>query len=111
MPSSDKSTTIDEVKQLVKAFCDERKWDPYHSPKDLAIGLVTESSELLELFRFVLEKDMPNLMKDPAARANMADELADSLYFILRFAQMYDFDLAQALRQKMKKNAEKYPAP
>lgn len=111
MSTSDKTTTIAELKQLFKNFCDERGWDPYHTPKDLAIGLVTEASELLELFRFVSEKEQPGLMDDPAERAKMADELADSMVFILRFAQLYGFDLSQAVRQKMVKNAKKYPAP
>lgn len=111
MADSDKTTTVDQVKVWVQRFCEERSWDPYHSPKDLAIGLVTESSELLELFRFVPEKDLSAMMDDPAARGKMADELADSLYFILRFAQMYGFDLSKALQEKIKKNAEKYPAP
>lgn len=111
MSSTDADTTIDQLKAQVKAFCDERGWDPYHSPKDLAIGLSTEAAELLELFRFVFEKDMPAMMDDPVARGKMADELADSLYFILRFSQMYGFDLSSGLRGKIKKNAVKYPAP
>ena len=111
MPPNDQTTTLDQAKLWVQRFCEERKWDAYHSPKDLAIGLSTESNELLELFRFVSEKEMPKLMDDPAMRAKMGDELADSLYFILRFAQMYDFDLSACLSHKIKKNAEKYPAP
>src|SRR5262245_9997159 len=103
MSETDNVTTIDQAKEWVQRFCEERRWDPYHSPKDLAIGLVTEASELLELFRFVFEKDMPELMEDPVAREEMADELADALYFILRFAQMYGFDLSQSMRQKLKK--------
>ena len=93
----------------MRTFCEERSWDPYHGPKDLAIGLVTEASELLELFRFVPEKDLDALMANPDLRGKVADELADSLYFILRFAQMYQFDLTTALREKLVKNAKKYP--
>ncbi|MGZ3723238.1 MAG: nucleotide pyrophosphohydrolase [Bdellovibrionales bacterium] len=111
MAQDDETTSLNEVKKWVQDFCEERDWDPYHGPKDLAIGLVTEASELLELFRFVPEKDLPELMRKPSVRANAADELADSLYFILRFAQLYGFDLSECLRQKMKKNAVKYPAP
>lgn len=111
MALDDKSTSIEEVKKWVQDFCEERNWDPYHGPKDLAIGLVTESSELLELFRFVPEKDLAARMQDVRVRADVADELADSLYFILRFAQLYGFDLAQAVRQKLEKNAVKYPKP
>jgi NTP pyrophosphatase (non-canonical NTP hydrolase) len=111
MTVTDSTTTIEQTKQWFKEFCDERGWDPYHTPKDLAIGLVTEASELLELFRFVSEKQLPAVMDDPTERAKMADELADSLVFILRFAQLYGFDLSQAVQQKLVKNAKKYPAP
>lgn len=111
MTHSDADTTLDQVKLWVRQFCEDRNWDPYHSPKDLAIGLVTESSELLELFRFVPEAEIAKLMEDENVREKMADELADSLYFILRFAQMYGFDLSSAVQAKLKKNAKKYPAP
>lgn len=111
METNDQNTTLADVKTWVQKFCEERDWDPYHSPKDLAIGLVTESSELLEIFRFIRERDLKELMDDPAQRQNMSDELADSLYFILRFAQLYKFDLSECMRSKMLKNAKKYPAP
>jgi NTP pyrophosphatase (non-canonical NTP hydrolase) len=109
MAQDDKTTTLLDVKSWVQTFCEERRWDPYHGPKDLAIGLVTEASELLELFRFVPEKELAELMRQPQIRANVADELADSLYFILRFAQLYNFDLSECLVQKLEKNAKKYP--
>lgn len=108
--TNDQMMTIDQLKGWVKTFCEDRGWDPYHSPKDLAIGLVTEGSELLELFRFVREKDLNDLLKAPEKREAMADELADSLYFILRFAQLYGFDLSKSLQQKLVKNEIKYPA-
>lgn len=107
--NTDDQTTLAEIKTWVQRFCEEREWDPYHGPKDLAIGLVTESSELLELFRFVREKDLKPMLQDPRMREKMADELADSLYFILRFAQLYKFDLSDCVRQKLVKNAAKYP--
>lgn len=111
MSKNDTQTSLEEVKGWVQGFCDERGWEPYHGAKDLAIGLITESSELLELFRFQSEKDVDRLIQEPAFRAQAADELADSLYFILRFAQKYDFDLATCLKEKLIKNAVKYPAP
>jgi len=110
MKQDDKSTSVAQLKSSIQAFCEERKWDPYHTPKDLAIGLVTEGSELLEIFRFVAEGDLPALMETAEARAAIADELADSLFFVLRFSQLYGFDLAECLAQKLVKNAKKYPA-
>ncbi len=111
MGKDDKTTTFEELKKMVQDFCEERRWDPYHSPKDLAIGLVTEASELLEIFRFVRERELAEMMQSSESRVKMADELADSLYFILRFAQLYKFDLAKCMSEKMEKNRVKYPPP
>lgn len=96
--------------QRIKEFCTERDWDQFHGPKDLAIGLVTEASELLEEFRFWNEQQIEEGLKDPKKREAIGDELADVLFFILRFSERNDFDLNQCLERKMKKNSERYPA-
>jgi NTP pyrophosphatase (non-canonical NTP hydrolase) len=111
MQKCDSNTTLEEVKGTVAKFCDERGWAPFHGAKDLSIGLVTEASDLLEIFRFVPEAKLGSHMENPEIRAHVADELADSLYFILRFAELYNFDLSECLKQKMVKNAVKYPPP
>ncbi len=108
---ADQHTTLAEMKGGIETFWRERNWDPYHGPKDLAIGLVTEGAELLELFRFVNETEARAMLADLNKREAIADELADSIYFILRFAQMFDFDLSESVRRKLEKNAKKYPAP
>ena len=93
------------LQKLVQSFCEERDWDQFHSAKNLAIGLVTEASELLELFRF--HENCDHVVKEK--REEVSDELADVFFFLLRFAQRNDIDLAEALTYKLKKNAEKYP--
>lgn len=98
---------LDKLKTMVREFCEAREWDPYHGPKDLAIGLVTESSELLEIFRFVSEKQQDEVLH--TKREDIADELADSLFFLLRFADRFNFDLSEALENKLVKNAKRYP--
>lgn len=105
----DDAVTIGALKQKIKEFCKDRDWDRFHTPKDLAIGLATEASELLELFRFVNDEEQNRLLQDRPSRQAMADELIDSLYFILRFAERYDFDLATEFERKMAANARKYP--
>ena len=109
MEISDSVVTLDEMKKWVQVFCEDRRWDPYHGPKDLAIGLVTEASELLEIFRFVDEAASLKLVQDPANKEKIADELADSIYFILRFAQMNGFDISRSLKEKLEKNVARYP--
>lgn len=101
--------TIDELNEDVRKFCEERNWTQFHTPKDLAIGLSTESNELLELFRFKGRDDQEALLADPEERADVEDELADILFFTLRFADLYDVDLETALETKLEKNRERYP--
>lgn len=101
--------SLEELKQQVQNFCEARDWDQFHSPKELAIGLVTEASELLEIFRFQTPEQVAAMMQDPEARENMSDELADTLFFVLRFAQLYGFDLKQCVNQKIQKTESKYP--
>ena len=105
----DKISTIQELKEKVQAFCKERDWDQFHNPKELAIGISTEANELLQIFRFKSEDDMRALM-DGNKRQKVEEELADVLYFVLRFAQMNDIDLSSAIEEKIQKNNTKYPA-
>ena len=105
---NDKSTLL-ELKKIVEQFCVERDWDQFHNPKDLAIGISTEANELLDLFRFKSEDEMRELMMDKTKRERVGEELADTFFFILRFAQMNHFDLAEILNDKITKNDKKYP--
>ena len=107
--ATDSNTTVEHLKQLVKKFCEDRDWDKYHSPKNLAIGIVTEASELLEIFRWKSEEDSYNLLKDPKKLEEIRHELADVFYFVLRFAQKFEIDLTNALIEKLKINEERYP--
>ena len=94
---------------LVKGFCEERDWSQFHNAKDLAIGIATEAGELLEIFRFQGEEDVRRLFAEGASREHIEDELADVLFFVLRFAQMNGISLPDALSRKVAKNARKYP--
>ena len=105
----DKKTTIEELKEHVRMFCEERDWDQYHGAKDLSIGIITESSELLEHFRFKSELEIDDMFKLNDKKEKISEELADVLYFILRFAEKYDIDLSSVFEKKLKKNNEKYP--
>lgn len=101
---------IDDLHADVREFCEKRDWEQYHTPKELAIGMTTESSELLELFRFKSKSEQAELLAEPSNRDEIEDELADVLFFVLRFADMYDIDLEDALQSKLDKNRARYPA-
>jgi NTP pyrophosphatase (non-canonical NTP hydrolase) len=98
---------LNELIESIKEFCEQRDWDQYHNPKDLAIGISTEAAELLDLFRFKNGDEIQQTITNK--REHIEDELADVLFFVLRFAQMNQIDLKKALEHKMAKNAAKYP--
>lgn len=100
---------IKDLEKQIKEFCEARDWDQFHNPKDLAIGMSTEANELLDIFRFKNDDDMKKILSDPEKKNKVEQELADILFFVLRFAQMNEIDLNQALEEKMQLNAIKYP--
>lgn len=103
------SKSIEDLTSLVRSFCEARDWDQFHGPKDLAIGVITEASELLEHFRFLSEAEALALLNTPSHKEEIEDELADVLFFLLRFSQRFDVDLGQALTRKLEKSEKKYP--
>jgi NTP pyrophosphatase (non-canonical NTP hydrolase) len=94
-------TDIEIMIQELIRFRDERDWEQFHNPKDLALAISVEAGELLEQF----------LWKD-AADGNpekIKEELADILAFALLLIDKYKFDVKQIVLDKIKKNSEKYP--
>lgn len=104
----DDDKTLKNLKSEVQKFCEARDWDQFHSPKELAIGISTEANELLELFRFQSEEQMKQMLDNPLMREKIGEELADTLFFVLRFAQMNQFDLHEILMDKLQKNQKRY---
>jgi NTP pyrophosphatase (non-canonical NTP hydrolase) len=100
---------IEELENRVEDFCELRDWDQYHNPKDLAIGVSTEASELLEHFRFKSPQEAEELLNTTEEREEIEEEMADVLFFLLRMAGKYDIDLVEVFERKMAKNSERYP--
>ena len=104
----DDNITLKNIKNEVQRFCEAREWDQFHNPKELAIGISTEATELLELFRFQSEEQMEQMLKDSQMRTKIGEELADTFFFVVRFAQMNQFDLQEILADKLEKNERRY---
>ncbi len=102
----DADTTVALLREWVRAFVHAREWEPFHTPKDLAIALSVEASELVE----------PFLWHDASARlsaedrATVAEELADVVIYGLSLANALDLDLSEAVLDKLRKDERKYPA-
>jgi NTP pyrophosphatase (non-canonical NTP hydrolase) len=99
---------LTELRDLVRQFVDERDWDKFHSPKNLATALSVEASELLEPFQWLASGDSQEL--GDAKLDGIRHEMADVLMYLIRLADKLDVDLFQAVLAKMDINRAKYPA-
>ena len=88
------------IRELIK-FRNERDWEQFHNPKDLAVAINVEAGELLEQFLWK-HPDEANVEK-------VKEELADVFAYALLLADKYGFDVETIVLNKIKKNAEKYP--
>jgi NTP pyrophosphatase (non-canonical NTP hydrolase) len=107
---TDDQTTVAELRQVVRQFVDERDWQQFHSPKNLSMALAIEVSELMEHFQWIGTDASWKVVDEPDRREDVRDEMADVLCYLLALANEMDIDLTAALRDKMVKNAKKYPA-
>ena len=90
-----------DLQKALVDFRDERAWEQFHNPKDLALALSIEAAELNELFLWKKSEEA-NIEK-------VKDELADVLAYALLLADKYNLDINEIVINKIKKNAEKYP--
>ena len=91
------------------AFAVERNWDQFHSPKNLTMALTGEVGELSEIFQWLTEEASKSAASNPDTATAVREELADVTLYLVRLASVLGVDLNEAVTQKLKKNAEKYP--
>lgn len=101
------SRDLQSLTQSLRAFAQERDWEQFHSPKNLASALSVEAAELLEHFQWLTEEQSRHLPDQK--KAEVAAEAADVLLYLLQLCDKLGIDLIEAARQKLVVNAEKYP--
>ena len=92
---------IKEITNKLIQFRNERDWEQFHNPKDLALAISIESAELLELFLWKKAED--------ANTDKVKEELADIFSFAFLLAEKYGFDVKDIVLEKIKVNGVKYP--
>jgi dCTP diphosphatase len=110
MSSSDTTTTVAELRRLIADFVAERDWSQFHSPKNVSMALAIEAAELMEHFQWLTTDASRELAEEPEKLAAVAEELADVIGYSFALANELGLDVSSAIRAKMVKNAEKYPA-
>jgi len=106
---NDKSTSIQLIKEQVAEFVKDREWNKFHNPKNLAMSIAIEASELMEIFQWSSFVDAWDIC-DSEEISNVKDELSDVMIYCLSLANQLGIDVSKSIEDKMAKNEIKYPA-
>jgi dCTP diphosphatase len=106
-PTPDSPDPLLALRAALRRFAADRDWDQFHSPKNLAVALNVEAAELLEHFQWLTDAQSAALA--PEVRAEVGEEMADVLLYLIRLADKLDLDLIALSREKLRSNAAKYP--
>lgn len=98
---------IENLIERIKKFRDERDWKQFHNPKDVALSLVLEATEVLEHFQWKGQSEIEEYIK--SNKEDIGEELADVLYWVLLMSHDLGIDIREALERKIVKNEKKYP--
>ena len=101
-------TDLATLRDALRQFAAERDWRQYHTPKNLAMAMIVEAAELVEHFQWATPEESRN--PAPEKLSQVRDEVADTLIYLVELADALDIDLIAAARDKIAKNAIKYPA-
>lgn len=102
---------VARLQQRLVAFAAARDWEQYHTPKNLAVALSVEASELVEIFQWLTPEQSARIMDDPDAAHRVADEVADVLAYLLQFCEVLGVDPLAALAAKIDRNETRFPVP
>ncbi len=98
---------MEELIKNIRKFAQNRDWDQFHSPKNLAMALSVEVAEIVEHFQWLTQAESHNL--DSVKLAEIKEEIADVLIYLTRLADRLGIDPVQAAEEKMQLNEKKYP--
>ncbi|MFA6314198.1 MAG: nucleotide pyrophosphohydrolase [Sterolibacterium sp.] len=107
--TTDTTNDLVGLRDTLREFAAARGWRDFHTPKNLAMALIVEAAELVEHFQWATPDESCSLAPEKAAAVR--DEVADVLIYLVEMADVLDIDLIAAARDKIAKNALKYPAP
>ncbi len=99
---------MEDLRGAIGAFIAERDWQQFHSPKNLAMALSVEASEILEHFQWLTEEQSRNL--PPEKLAEVREEIGDVMIYLTELAEKLDVDPVEAAKAKLEINRQKYPA-
>lgn len=106
-------TNLDQMALLIaeiRAFTAEREWEQYHDPKNLAMALASEAGELLAELRWVHSDNVETVVREPAKRERILEELGDLMILLVGLCDRLGVDPVTVAQKKLARNAQRYPA-
>tara|TARA_Y100000816_G_scaffold259717_1_gene215472 strand:+ start:347 stop:703 length:357 start_codon:yes stop_codon:yes gene_type:complete len=100
---------VNKIMKTLRVFASERDWEKFHSPKNLAMALSVEASELVEIFQWMSEKESKLTNIDDTNLERAKEEIADILIYLIRISDQLKIDLERAVKKKLSINEVKYP--
>jgi NTP pyrophosphatase (non-canonical NTP hydrolase) len=101
---------LSELQAELRHFAAERDWQPFHTPKNLSTALMVEAAELAEIFLWMTPEESQAAHEDAESKLHIGEEVADVLLYLLQIADHSQIDIVQAVKDKLARNALKYPA-
>jgi len=108
MTQKDSVDQFNILRKIMDKFLEEREWKAFHTPKNLAMSIAIESSELMELFQWNNPTD-DEVIKDEELLEKVSDEIADVMIYSISLASSLNIDLYASIKQKMLKNSLRFP--
>jgi len=104
------TTEIETLAARLKQFADARDWEKFHTPKNLAIALSVEVSELAEIFQWLTPEESAGVMESVKNADAVRDELADVMIYLTRIASILGVDLIKEANAKIDRNEVRFPS-
>jgi NTP pyrophosphatase (non-canonical NTP hydrolase) len=108
-PTAQSPLDIAALQATLRRFAAERDWPRFHTPKNLAMALVVEAAEVVELFQWQTPDQSQGARSDAAHQARIGEEVADVLLYLVQLADQCGVDIGAAVQRKLALNAAKHP--
>src|SRR5215216_5940651 len=99
---------MNNLRNAIDVFIEERDWQQFHSPKNLAMALSVEVAEIVEHFQWLTEEQSRNL--PPEKLAEVREEIGDVIIYLTELSEKLGVDPVEAAKAKLETNSSKYPA-
>ncbi len=100
---------LEDIRKQLAKFAEDRKWDQFHTPKNLSMALAAEAAELLEIFQWLTDKQSKEIVDNEKEISLVRQEIADIFIYLVRLADKLGIDIEKAVHEKIEMNEQKYP--